>query len=37
MAHYGFNVVRMPLNMSHIQPAPGVFPDDPRYAEEMRK
>ena len=37
MAERGFNLVRVPLNMSHLQPARGVFPDNPRYAAEMTK
>ena len=35
-ASWGVNVLRIPLNLASIQPAPGVFPDDARYAEILR-
>lgn len=35
-AAWGVNVLRIPLNLSALQPAPGVFPDSPRYAEILR-
>jgi len=37
IAACGFNAIRVPLNMSYIEPAPDVFPDDPRYEEIMRQ
>lgn len=37
IAKLGFNALRVPLNMSYIEPAPDVFPDSPRYAEIMRQ
>ncbi len=37
IARFGFNALRVPLNMSYIEPAPNVFPDNPRYAEIMRQ
>ena len=37
IADQGFNLVRVPLNMSHVQPARGVFPNDTHYAGEMRR
>jgi len=37
IAAHGFNAIRVPLNMSYIEPAPEVFPDDPRYEETMRR
>ncbi len=37
IAACGFNAIRVPLNMSYIEPAPDVFPDDPRYGEIMRQ
>lgn len=33
--NYGFNALRVPLNMSYIEPAPDVFPDNPLYSEIM--
>ena len=35
-AAWGINVLRIPLNLSALQPAQGMFPDSPRYAEIMR-
>lgn len=37
IAALGFNAIRVPLNMSYIEPAPDVFPDDPRYEDVMRQ
>lgn len=37
IANLGFNALRVPLNMGYIEPAPDVFPDDPRYAQIMQK
>jgi hypothetical protein len=34
---WGLKVVRVPISISIIQPAEGVFPDDPRWADIMRK
>jgi hypothetical protein len=31
IAEFGFNALRMPLNMSWFEPKPGVFPDHPEY------
>ncbi len=33
---WGIGVLRVPLHLGMFQPAPGVFPDDPRYAEILR-
>jgi len=32
---WGVRVFRVPLHLGMIQPAPGVFPDDPRYTEVL--
>lgn len=37
IAACGFNAIRVPLNMSYIEPAPDVFPDDSRYEEIMKQ
>lgn len=37
MHDWGVRVVRVPLHIGMVQPALGVMPDDPRYAELMRK
>ncbi|MGC9004033.1 MAG: glycoside hydrolase family 5 protein [bacterium] len=37
IAKLGFNALRVPLNMSYIEPAPDVFPDNPSYSEIMRQ
>lgn len=37
IARLGFNALRVPLNMSYIEPAPDIFPDDPKYREIMRQ
>ena len=37
IAALGFNAIRVPLNMSYIEPAPDVFPDDHRYEDVMRQ
>lgn len=37
MAEWKMNVIRLPLNVGLIQPAEGIFPDDPRWKEEYRK
>ncbi len=37
IAKCGFNAIRVPMNMSYIEPAPNVFPDDAQYGEIMRK
>lgn len=34
---YRFNAIRVPLNMSYIEPAPDIFPDNPHYSEIMRQ
>ncbi|MBC7329118.1 cellulase family glycosylhydrolase [bacterium] len=33
----GFNALRVPLNMSYIEPAPDIFPDNPYYSEIMHQ
>lgn len=37
IAACGFNAIRVPLNMSYIEPAPDVFPDNPRYEEIIKQ
>ncbi|MCS7253980.1 MAG: cellulase family glycosylhydrolase [Armatimonadota bacterium] len=37
IAKCGFNAIRVPMNMSYIEPAPNVFPDDAQYSEIMHK
>lgn len=37
MADWKMSVIRLPLNVGLVQPAEGVFPDDPRWKEELRK
>lgn len=37
IAKCGFNAIRVPMNMSYIEPAPNVFPDDTKYGEIMQK
>ncbi len=32
---WGVSVLRVPLHLGMFQPAPGVFPDDPRYLETL--
>ena len=34
MADWKMSVIRLPLNVGLVQPAEGVFPDDPRWKEE---
>lgn len=35
-ADWGISVLRIPLHLGMIQPAPGVFPDDPRHADLLK-
>lgn len=37
IARCGFNAIRVTINMSYIEPAPNIFPDDYQYSEIMRK
>jgi len=37
ISRLGFNALRVPLNMSYIEPAPDVFPDSPSYSEIMHQ
>jgi|GEM_PF-2484999 len=37
IAAENFNVIRMPLTWDYIEPAPDLFPDDPRYQDLMEE
>lgn len=36
MKRWGVRAVRLPIDIALIQPAPGLFPDDPKYAETLK-
>ncbi len=36
-ADWGVTVLRVPLNLSMFQPAPGIFPDSPEYKDILRR
>jgi len=37
MKDWGVRVVRMPMNVGLMQPEPGVFPDNPKYADLLKQ